>query len=57
MIVIFAQIFYRFFSKFKDAYCLAVYLGTGNIVVYSLPSLRILIDQDFLPLTDVRYAN
>ncbi|XP_027194885.1 syntaxin-binding protein tomosyn isoform X1 [Dermatophagoides pteronyssinus] len=44
------------FIKNQDAYCLAVYLGTGNIVVYSLPSLRILIDQDFLPLTDVRIA-
>ncbi|KAH9511947.1 Syntaxin-binding protein 5, variant 4 [Dermatophagoides farinae] len=44
------------FIKNQDAYCLAVYLGTGNIVVYSLPSLRILIDNDFLPLTDVRIA-
>lgn len=34
--------------------CLATYLGTGNIVAYSLPSLKPLIDIDFLPLVDVR---
>lgn len=42
--------------KNQDSNCLAIYLGTGNIIVYSLPSLRILIDNDFLPLTDVRIA-
>jgi len=39
---------------FSDCLCLAIYLGTGNIQVYSLPSLRLLIDVDFLPLVDVR---
>src|SRR5437867_1695287 len=38
-----------------DSVCLANYLGTGNIAVYSLPSLKPLIDIDFLPLVDVRY--
>ncbi|CAG2106890.1 unnamed protein product, partial [Medioppia subpectinata] len=44
------------YMKSTDNICLAVYLGTGNIVVYSLPSLRLLIDIDFLALTDVRIA-
>ncbi|KAJ6215817.1 hypothetical protein RDWZM_010317 [Blomia tropicalis] len=43
-------------SRDQTALCLACYLGTGNIVVYSLPSLRQLIDVDFVPLTDVRIA-
>ncbi|XP_017493106.1 PREDICTED: syntaxin-binding protein 5-like, partial [Rhagoletis zephyria] len=42
--------------KTQDAVCLAVYVATGNIIVYSLPSLRQLVDVDFLPLTDVRIA-
>lgn len=37
-----------------EGVCLAVYLATGNIVAYSLPSLKPLIDIDFLPLVDVR---
>ncbi|RWS07834.1 syntaxin-binding protein 5-like isoform X9, partial [Dinothrombium tinctorium] len=42
--------------KTPECICLAAYLGTGNVVVYSLPSLKPLIDVDFLPLTDVRIA-
>ncbi|XP_023243145.1 syntaxin-binding protein 5-like [Centruroides sculpturatus] len=35
--------------------CLAAYIGNGNIVVYSLPSLKLLHEVDFLPLVDTRY--
>ena len=37
--------------------CLVAYLATGNIIVYSLPNLRPLVDIDFLPLIDVRYVS
>lgn len=36
--------------------CLAAYIGNGNIVVYSLPSLKLLHEVDFLPLVDTRIA-
>ncbi|XP_076372764.1 syntaxin-binding protein 5-like isoform X3 [Tachypleus tridentatus] len=42
--------------KSLDNACLACYIGNGNIVVYSLPSLRLLYEVDFLPLMDMRIA-
>ncbi|XP_028043300.1 syntaxin-binding protein 5 isoform X1 [Bombyx mandarina] len=40
----------------KDSVCLVNYLSTGHLAAYSLPSLRPLIDVDFLPLTELRIA-
>lgn len=40
----------------KDSVCLIVYVSSGHIIAYSLPSLRPLIDIDFLPLADLRIA-
>ncbi|XP_033122221.1 syntaxin-binding protein 5-like isoform X2 [Anneissia japonica] len=34
--------------------CLACYVANGHVMIYSLPSLRILLDCDFVPLTDLR---
>lgn len=42
--------------KTSDGVCLITYLATGNIVAYSLPSLKLLVDIDFVPLIDVRIA-
>nr|CAD7258659.1 unnamed protein product [Timema shepardi] len=36
----------------SDSVCLVCYSSNGHITAYSLPSLRPLIDYDFLPLTD-----
>ncbi|XP_053208518.1 syntaxin-binding protein 5-like [Panonychus citri] len=43
------------FSENGNCMCLVTYLATGNIVVYSLPSLKQLIDIDF-PSVNVRIA-
>uniref|UniRef100_T1JZT1 V-SNARE coiled-coil homology domain-containing protein n=1 Tax=Tetranychus urticae TaxID=32264 RepID=T1JZT1_TETUR len=43
------------FSENGNSMCLVTYLATGNIVVYSLPSLKQLIDIDF-PSVNVRIA-
>lgn len=40
----------------KDSVCLVVYVSSGHVIAYSLPSLRPLIDIDFLPLADLRIA-
>jgi len=40
----------------KDSVCLACYVANGHIITFSLPSLRPLLDVDYLPLTDVRIA-
>lgn len=40
----------------KDSVCLVNYLSTGHLVAYSLPSLRPLVDVDFLPLSELRIA-
>lgn len=37
-----------------DSVCLVNYLSTGHLVAYSLPSLRPLVDVDFLPLSELR---
>ncbi|KAE8745861.1 hypothetical protein FOCC_FOCC007380 [Frankliniella occidentalis] len=39
----------------KDSVCLVVYVSSGHIIAYSLPSLRPLIDIDFLPLADLSF--
>ncbi|XP_064488140.1 syntaxin-binding protein 5-like isoform X2 [Ornithodoros turicata] len=39
-----------------DTACLVCYIANGNIVVYSLPSLKPLYETDFLPLVDMRIA-
>lgn len=40
----------------KDSVCLVCYISSGHITAYSLPSLRPLIDVEFLPLADLRIA-
>ncbi|KAK7794267.1 hypothetical protein R5R35_013601 [Gryllus longicercus] len=40
----------------KDSVCLVCYISSGHVTAYSLPSLRPLIDVDFLPLADLRIA-
>ncbi|XP_069133326.1 syntaxin-binding protein 5-like isoform X4 [Argopecten irradians] len=40
----------------RDSVCLACYIANGHITVFSLPSLKPLLDMDFLPLTDLRIA-
>lgn len=41
--------------QISDSVCLICYISTGHLVAYSLPSLRPLMDIDFLPLADLRY--
>lgn len=41
--------------EFADSVCLICYISTGHLLGYSLPSLRPLMDEDFLPLADLRY--
>ncbi|KAG7202213.1 hypothetical protein KM043_015884 [Ampulex compressa] len=43
-------------TSLKDNVCLVCYVSNGHIATYSLPSLRPLIDVDFVPLTDLRIA-
>lgn len=43
-------------TTLKDNVCLVCYVSNGHIATYSLPSLRLLIDVDFLPLIDLRIA-
>ncbi|XP_048511692.1 syntaxin-binding protein 5 isoform X2 [Athalia rosae] len=42
-------------TSLKDSVCLVCYVSSGHIVTYSLPSLRILTDVDFLPLVDLSF--
>ncbi|XP_066589004.1 syntaxin-binding protein 5 isoform X4 [Prorops nasuta] len=42
-------------TSLKDNVCLVCYVSNGHITIYSLPSLRPLIDVDFLPLTDLSF--
>ncbi|KAK7794266.1 hypothetical protein R5R35_013601 [Gryllus longicercus] len=39
----------------KDSVCLVCYISSGHVTAYSLPSLRPLIDVDFLPLADLSF--
>ncbi|XP_045467458.1 syntaxin-binding protein 5 isoform X9 [Harmonia axyridis] len=41
---------------FKDSVCLICYISNGHLATYSLPSLRPLMDIDFLPLSELRIA-
>ncbi|XP_055709025.1 syntaxin-binding protein 5 isoform X2 [Phlebotomus papatasi] len=41
--------------SFKDSVCLVCYLSTGHLMAFSLPSLRPLMDVDFLPLADLSF--
>ncbi|CAH1717395.1 unnamed protein product [Chironomus riparius] len=40
----------------KDSVCLVCYLSNGHLMAFSLPSLRLLLDVDFLPLADLRIS-
>ncbi|XP_024220757.1 syntaxin-binding protein 5 isoform X6 [Bombus impatiens] len=42
-------------TSLKDNVCLVCYISNGHITTYSLPSLRPLIDVDFLPLIDLSF--
>ena len=35
---------------------LATYVANGHIQTFSLPSLKPLLDVDFMPCTDIRYT-
>jgi len=37
-----------------ESVCLAVYVANGHIMAFSLPSLKPLLDTDFLPFPDIR---
>ncbi|XP_032296322.1 syntaxin-binding protein 5 isoform X4 [Drosophila virilis] len=39
----------------KDGTCLATYLSNGHLMVHSLPSLKLLLDTDFLPLMELSF--
>ena len=41
---------------FVESVCLAVYVANGHIMAFSLPSLKPLLDNDFLPFPDIRSA-
>ncbi|XP_022100438.1 syntaxin-binding protein 5-like [Acanthaster planci] len=38
----------------QNSVCLACYVANGHIMAFSLPSFRVLLDHDYLPLTDLR---
>lgn len=40
----------------SESVCLFVYLATGTLQIYSLPSLRIITELDFQPMSDFRIA-
>ncbi|XP_076466115.1 syntaxin-binding protein 5-like [Babylonia areolata] len=40
----------------RDSVCMMCYVANGHIMAFSLPSLKPLYDDDFLPLTDYRLA-
>ncbi|KAK6170712.1 hypothetical protein SNE40_019034 [Patella caerulea] len=40
----------------RESVCLMCYVANGRILAYSLPSLKPLLNVDFLPLTDYRVA-
>uniref|UniRef100_A0A6P7F4Z7 Syntaxin-binding protein 5-like n=1 Tax=Diabrotica virgifera virgifera TaxID=50390 RepID=A0A6P7F4Z7_DIAVI len=39
----------------RDSVCLACYISNGHLTTYSLPSLRPLLDIDFLPLSELSF--
>lgn len=40
--------------ELTDSVCLVCYVSNGHVCTYSLPSLRPLIDVDFVPVSDLR---
>uniref|UniRef100_A0A182T9D2 Lethal giant larvae (Lgl)-like C-terminal domain-containing protein n=1 Tax=Anopheles maculatus TaxID=74869 RepID=A0A182T9D2_9DIPT len=40
----------------KDSVCLICYASNGHLMVFTLPSLKPLLEVDFLPLADLRYV-
>ncbi|KAG5682794.1 hypothetical protein PVAND_012122 [Polypedilum vanderplanki] len=40
----------------KESVCLVCYVSNGHLMAFSLPSLRLLLDVDFLPLADLRIS-
>ncbi|GFQ88765.1 syntaxin-binding protein 5 [Trichonephila clavata] len=42
--------------KDHEKICLSCYTASGNITIYSLPSLKIICNEEFLPLVDMRIA-
>ena len=48
------NLLFCYFIALGDSVCLACYVANGRIMVYSLPSLKLLLDVDFLALTDLR---
>lgn len=38
----------------RDSVLLICYVSSGHLMAYSVPSLRLLIDIDFLPLSELR---
>lgn len=45
---------YLFFFLISDSVCLICYASNGHLLVFTLPSLKLLLDIDFLPLSDLR---
>lgn len=39
----------------KDSVCLICYASNGHLLVFTLPSLKLLLDIDFLPLSDLSF--
>lgn len=44
------------FSTIPDSVCLICYASNGHLMVFTLPSLKPLLEVDFLPLADLRYV-
>ena len=42
------------FCAFTDSVCLSCYIANGHIIVFSLPSLKPLLDVDYIPFPVVR---
>ncbi|OXU18960.1 hypothetical protein TSAR_002998 [Trichomalopsis sarcophagae] len=43
-------------TSMKDSVCLVCYVSNGHVCTYSLPSLRPLMDVDFVPVSDLRIS-
>jgi syntaxin-binding protein 5 len=41
-------------TQITESVCLVCYVSNGHLMAFSLPSLRLLLDVDFLPLADLR---
>ncbi|ERL95807.1 hypothetical protein D910_00342, partial [Dendroctonus ponderosae] len=47
------ELFHHHLNSFADSVCLVTYVSNGHLMAYSLPSLRPLLDIDFLPLSEL----